>query len=50
MMSSGIFQGFTTHVSCLQEDFDIFRSASLKLKPFKLQPEVKYLDHIVGRN
>jgi len=44
---------FETHVSCLQEVFERLRSASLKLKLSKcalLQPEVKYLGHVVGRN
>jgi len=41
---------FQTHVSCLRE---VIRGAGLKLKPSKcalLQPEVKYLRHVVSRN
>jgi len=44
---------FPTHVSRLREVFERLRSAGLKLKPSKcafLQPEVKYLGHVVGRN
>jgi len=44
---------FQTHVSCLREVFERLRGAGLKLKPSKsalLQPEVKYLKHVVGRN
>jgi len=44
---------FETHVSCLREVFERLRGAGLKLKPSKcalLQPEVKYLGHVVGRN
>jgi len=47
-----IFPGFQTYVSCLREVFERLRGAGLKLKPSKctLQPEVKYLGHVVGRN
>jgi len=44
---------FMTHVSRLREVFDKLRGAGLKLEPSKcalLQPEVKYLGHVVGRN
>jgi len=44
---------FETHVSRLREVFERLRGAGLKLKPSKcalLQPKVKYLRHIVGRN
>jgi len=44
---------FKTHVSRLREVFERLRGAGLKLKPSKcalLQPEVKYLGHVVGRN
>jgi len=44
---------FPTHVSRLLEMFKRLRGAGLKLKPSKcalLQPEVKYLGHVVGRN
>jgi len=44
---------FKTTVSHLREVFERLRSADLKLKPSKralLQPEVKYLGHVVGRN
>jgi len=44
---------FATQASCLREVFERLRGASLKLKPSKcalLQPEVKYLGHVVGRN
>jgi len=44
---------FPTHVSHLREVFERLRGASLKLKPSKcalLQPEVKYLGHIVGHH
>jgi len=44
---------FSTHISRLREVFERLRGASLKLKPSKctlLQPEVKYLGHIVSRN
>jgi len=42
---------FQTHVSRLREVFKRLRGAGLKLKPSKsalLQPEVKYLGHVVG--
>jgi len=42
---------FMTHVSHLREVFERLRGAGLKLKLSKctlLQPEVKYLGHIVG--
>jgi len=42
---------FPTLVSRLREVFERLRGAGLKLKPSKcalLQPEVKYLRHIVG--
>jgi len=44
---------FATHVSHLREVFDHLQSAGLKLKPSKctpLQPEVKYLGYVVGRD
>jgi len=44
---------FPTHVDRLREVFERLRGAGLKLKPSKctpLQPEVKYLGHIVGRH
>jgi len=44
---------FQTNVSRLREVFERLRGAGLKLKPSKcalLQPEVKYLGHVVGRN
>jgi len=44
---------FKTHVSRLREVFERLRGAGLKLKPSKcalLQPEIKYLGHVVGRN
>jgi len=44
---------FPTHVSRLREVFKRLRGAGLKLKPSKcalLQPKVKYLGHVVGRN
>jgi len=44
---------FQTHVSHLREVFKRLRGAGLNLKPSKcalLQPEVKYLGHIVGRH
>jgi len=44
---------FQTHVSRLREVFERLRGADIKLKPSKcalLQPEVKYLGHVVGRN
>jgi len=44
---------FPTHVSRLREVFERLRGAGLKLKLSKctlLQPEVKYLGHIVGRH
>jgi len=44
---------FQTHVSRLREVFERLRDAGLKLKPSKcalLQPEVKYLGHVVGCN
>jgi len=44
---------FATHVSRLREVFERLRGADLKLKPSKcalLQPEVKYLEHVVSRN
>jgi len=44
---------FQTHVCRLREVFERLRSAGLKLKPSKcalLQPEVKYLEHVVGQN
>jgi len=48
-----IYPDFPTHVNHLREVFERLRGAGLKLKPFKcafLQPEVKYLGHIVGRH
>jgi len=44
---------FPTHVSRLREVFERLRGAGLKLKSSKcalLQPEAKYLEHVVGRN
>jgi len=44
---------FQTHVSRLREVFERLIGAGLKLKPSKcalLQPEVKYLGHVVSRN
>jgi len=44
---------FATYVSRLTEVFERLRGADLKLKLSKcalLQPEVKYLGHVVGRN
>jgi len=44
---------FQTHISHLREVFERLRGAGLKHKPSKctlLQPEVKYLEHIVGRH
>jgi len=44
---------FQTQVSRLRKVFERLRGAGLKLKPSKcalLQPEVKYLGHVVGRN
>jgi len=44
---------FATHVSHLREVFEQLRGAGLKPKPSKcamLQPEVKYLGHIVSQN
>jgi len=44
---------FQTHGSRLREVFERLRGAGLKLKPSKcalLQPEVKYLGHIIGRH
>jgi len=44
---------FKTHVSRVREVFEGLKGASLKLKPSKctlLQPQVKYLRHVVGRN
>jgi len=44
---------FATHVSHLWEAFDPLRGTGLKLKPSKcalLQPEVKYLGHVMARN
>jgi len=44
---------FPTHVDRLREVFKRLRGAGFKLKPSKctlLQPEVKYLEHIVGRH
>jgi len=44
---------FKTHVSRLREVFEKLRGAGLKLKPSKctlLQPEVKYLGHVVSWN
>jgi len=44
---------FNTHVSQLRQVFGRLQSAGLKLKPSKctfLQPEVKYLGHVVGRD
>jgi len=48
-----IFPVFATHVSHLREVFDCFRAARLKLEPSRctlLQPEVKYLGYVVGRD
>jgi len=48
-----ISSDFSTHVYCLREVFDRLRGANFKLKPSKcalLQPEVKYLGHVVGRH
>ena len=44
---------FATHVSCLREVYERLRGANLKLKLSKcalLQPEGKYLRHIIGQN
>jgi len=48
-----ISPNFQTHVSRLRKVFERLRGASLKLEPSKcalLQPEVKYLRHVVGQN
>jgi len=44
---------FQTHICRLREVFERLRGSGLKLKPSKcalLQPEVKYLGHVIGRN
>lgn len=48
-----ISPNFATHVSRLLEVFDRLRAARQKLNPSKcalLQPEVKYLSHVVGQD
>jgi len=48
-----IFPDFAIHVRRLTEVFNLLRGAGLKLKPSEcalLQPEVKYLSHVVSCN